>query len=37
MVRNPKISSKMGNKMNEGMVAPYRKVVAAAVPKVKRK
>ena len=27
MVRNPKILAKMGNKMNEGMVAPYRKVV----------
>ena len=35
MVRNPKISAKMGNKMNEGMVAPYRKVIAAAKPKEK--
>lgn len=33
MVRNPKISAKMGNKMNEGMVAPYKKVLAAAKPK----
>ncbi len=33
MVRNPKISAKMGNKMNEGMAAPYKKVVAAARPK----
>ncbi|MBD5162097.1 MAG: iron-sulfur protein [Oscillibacter sp.] len=33
MVRNPKISAKMGNKMNEGMAAPYKKVVAAAKPK----
>ncbi|MBE5778703.1 MAG: iron-sulfur protein [Clostridiales bacterium] len=27
LVRNPKIKAKMGNKMNEGMVAPYRKVL----------
>ena len=33
MVRNPKINAKMGNKMNEGMAAPYKKVVAAAKPK----
>ena len=33
MVRNPKISAKMGNKMNEGMAAPYKKVVSAAKPK----
>ena len=33
MVRNPKISAKMGNKMNEGMAAPYKKVIAAAKPK----
>lgn len=33
MVRNPRINAKMGNKMNEGMVAPYKKVVAAAKPK----
>ena len=33
MVRNPKVSAKMGNKMNEGMVAPYQKVIAAAKPK----
>lgn len=25
MVRNPKINAKMGNKMNEGMVAPYKR------------
>ncbi len=30
MFRNPKIRSKMGNKMNEGMIAPYRKVIAEA-------
>lgn len=33
MVRNPKISAKMGNKMNEGMVAPYKKALASAQPK----
>lgn len=33
MVRNPKINAKMGNKMNEGMVAPYKKVIAATKPK----
>ena len=33
MMRNPKLSAKMGNKMNEGMVAPYRKVVRSATPK----
>ena len=27
MMRNPKIKSKMGNKFNEGMVAPYKKVL----------
>lgn len=27
MVRNPKIKAKMGNKMAEGMVAPYKKVI----------
>lgn len=33
MVRNPKIRAKMGNRMNEGMVAPYKKIIAAAAPK----
>ena len=33
MVRNPKIRAKMGNKFNEGMAAPYEKVVAEAKPK----
>ena len=27
LVRNPKIKAKMGNKMNEGMVAPYKKII----------
>ena len=35
MVRNPKIKAKMGNKMNEGMAAPYVKAVASAKPKEK--
>jgi len=35
MVRNPKIKAKMGNKMNEGMAAPYVKVVSGAQPKNK--
>ncbi len=30
LVRNPKISAKMGNKMNEGMIAPYVKVIENA-------
>lgn len=32
-VRNPKLKAGMGNKMNEGMVAPYEKVISAAKPK----
>ncbi len=32
LVRNPKIRAKMGNKMNEGMVAPYQKVIDGAAP-----
>jgi multimeric flavodoxin WrbA len=35
MVRNPKIKAKMGNKMNEGMAAPYEKVINSAQPKEK--
>ncbi len=27
LMNNPKIRSKMGNKMNEGMIAPYKKVL----------
>ena len=33
MVRNPRIKAKMGNRMNEGMVAPYRKVLKNTKPK----
>ncbi len=32
LVRNPKIRAKMGNKMSEGMVAPYKKAIDSAVP-----
>ena len=31
LVRNPKVKSKMGNKMNEGMIAPYKKVINGAI------
>ena len=27
LVRNKKIKAKMGNKFNEGMIAPYKKVI----------
>ena len=27
LLSSPKIKSKMGNKMNEGMIAPYRKIL----------
>ena len=27
MIANPKMMSKMGNKMNEGMLMPYKKVL----------
>ena len=27
LARNPKIKAKMGNRMNEGMIAPYQKVI----------
>ncbi len=33
LVRNPKINQKMGNKFNEGMVAPYRKVLDGTAAK----
>lgn len=31
LVSNPKIMKKIGNKMNEGMLAPYRKVLGEDV------
>ena len=33
LVRNPRVKAKMGNKMNEGMVAPYKKIIENAKPK----
>ena len=33
MLANPKIKSKMGNKMNEGMIMPYKKVLEGAKKK----
>ena len=30
LVRNPKIRAKMGNKLNEGMIAPYEKAIRRA-------
>jgi len=27
LISNPEIKKKMGNKMNEGMIEPYRKVL----------
>lgn len=30
LMSNPKIQKKMGNKMNEGMIAPYKKVIEKA-------
>ncbi len=27
MIANPKLKSKMGNKMNEGMLMPYQKLL----------
>ena len=35
MLANPKIKSKMGNKMNEGMVAPYQKALNQARARTK--
>lgn len=33
LLSNPKIKAKMGNQMNEGMIAPYRKVLEKAAGK----
>ena len=35
MLASPEILKKMGNKMNEGMVAPYKKVVDDAAKRHK--
>lgn len=32
LVRNPKVKAKLGNRMNEGMVAPYNKVLKETKP-----
>ncbi len=37
VLASPKLMAKMGNKMNEGMVAPYKKVVDDAAKAKKRK
>ena len=35
LIRNKKIKAKMGNMMNEGMVAPYKKVIEKLKKEVK--
>ena len=30
LLSSPKVKAKLGNKMNEGMIAPYKKVLDAA-------
>ena len=30
LISNPKIKAKMGNAMNEGMIAPYKKILEKA-------
>ena len=37
MLANPKIKSKMGNKMNEGMIMPYQKALAEARARISQK
>ena len=37
MIANPKIKSKMGNKMNEGMLMPYKKAMEIAEKRMKNK
>ncbi len=37
LMSSPKIKAKMGNKMNEGMLAPYRKVLAGATQQSQKK
>ena len=37
LLANPKIKSKMGNKMNEGMIAPYQKALAQATARMTHK
>ena len=33
LLSSPKLKAKIGNQMNEGMVAPYRKVLDSIAPK----
>jgi len=33
LIASPKVKAKMGNAMNEGMLAPYKKVIDAAKAK----
>ena len=37
MLANPKIKSKMGNKMNEGMIMPYQKALELAKKRISQK
>ena len=37
LLSNPKLKSKMGNSMNEGMIAPYKKALETAKKKAKQK
>ena len=36
LLSNPKLKGKMGNKMNEGMIAPYKKILKQANGKTKK-
>ena len=36
LLSNPKLKSKMGNSMNEGMISPYKKALETAKKKAKR-
>ena len=37
MLANPKLKSKIGNRMNEGMIAPYQKALSLAKERTKQK
>jgi len=37
MLANPKLKSKMGNKMNEGMIMPYQKALDLAKKRISQK
>jgi len=36
LLSNPKLKGKMGNKMNEGMIAPYKKILKQVNGKTKK-